>query len=90
MFSFLSVLGGVEGKADAFSICLSSIPTLKNISPSFLTEADGIGGSKEHGQNLHLAGALIAFSAPGEIGEDQSFMPQTWLVFRQVSVLQDL
>lgn len=26
----------------------------------------------------------------GEIGEDQSFTPQAWHVFRQASMLQDL
>lgn len=45
-------------------------------------------GVTNWGQRQNLP--LIAFSAAGEIGEDQSFMPQAWLVFRQALMLQDL
>lgn len=60
----------------------------------FLKEDDGMQGSKKRGAEEECASfkPSLPFLAQeaGEIREDQSFMPQAWLVFRQASVLQDL
>lgn len=59
-----------------------------------LRDDDGIQGSKKRGAEEEYASFKpslpFLLQEAGESGEDQSFMPQAWLVFRQASMLQDL